>query len=76
MLALAVLTSCVTLGTGFDVPGQLDASVFGHANDTLTSRVVNDGKDLYATLSDVTVSTIILNGEKQAAVVCDSNGGL
>ena len=69
LLVLALLISWGSVGIGLNVPGQLNASVFGRANDTLTSRVVNDGQDLYATLSDVTVSTIILNGEEQAAVV-------
>ncbi|BDA46411.1 probable serine/threonine-protein kinase/receptor R826 at N-terminal half [Coccomyxa sp. Obi] len=40
---------------------QLDPKVFGYANDTSSSRIVNTGADLVATLSDVTVSTIILN---------------
>lgn len=41
---------------------QLDPKFFGYANDTSSSRIVNTGADLAATLSDVTVSTIILNG--------------
>lgn len=41
---------------------QLDPKIFGYANDTSSSRIVNTGADLAATLSDVTVSTIILNG--------------
>lgn len=41
---------------------QLDPRIFGYANDTSSSRIVNTGADLAATLSDVTVSTIILNG--------------
>lgn len=41
---------------------QLDPSIFGYANDTSSSRIVSTGADLAATLTDVTVSTIILNG--------------
>ena len=40
----------------------LDPTIFGSVLDLSTSRFVNSGEDLRAYLSDVTVSTLLLNG--------------
>jgi hypothetical protein len=66
---LIFLTACAPLGLAIRVPGQLDPTLYGFANDTSTSRVVLNGQDLYATVSDVTVSTIILNGASSLRIL-------
>ena len=47
----------------------LDPTIFGSVLDFSTSRVVNSGEDLRAYLSDVTVSTLLLNGELECVLV-------
>lgn len=50
-------------GSCLTAPGQLDPSIFGDANDSAITRIVNTGRELGASLEDVTVSNIILNGK-------------
>lgn len=62
LLGLFIILVGVNLACSARSLDQLDPKIFGYANDTSSSRTVTTGADLAATLSDVTVSTIILNG--------------
>jgi len=59
---------CVVLGNSRPSAGAspvlegLDPTIFGSVLDLSTSRFVNSGEELRAYLSDVTVSTLLLNG--------------
>lgn len=46
----------------------LDPTIFGSVLDKSTRRTVNSGEELRAFLSDVTVSTLLLNGKCSARV--------
>lgn len=46
----------------------LDPTIFGSILDRSTRRIVNSGEEFRAYLSDVTVSTLLLNGECAANV--------
>ena len=47
----------------------LDPTIFGSVLDKSTRRNVNSGEELHAFLSDVTVSTLLLNGRWSANVI-------
>lgn len=68
--ALVVVILCTALATPWPLSGTplvlegLDPTIFGSVLDLSTRRIVNSGQDLQAYLSDATVSTLLLNGER------------
>ena len=44
----------------------LDPDVFGSVHDVSTRRLVSTGEDLRAYLTDVTVTTLLVNGESSS----------
>ena len=67
--ACLVLTGFVLIATALRIEGApliaegLDPAVFGSVHDVSTRRVVNTGEDLQAYLTDVTVTTLLVNGK-------------
>lgn len=63
VLALILCVVLATLRNSRAVPEGLDPTIFGSILDLSTRRTVLSGEDLRAYLLDVTVSTLLLNGE-------------
>ena len=67
--AWLVLTGFVLIATALQTKGApliadgLDPDVFGSVRDASTKRFVNTGEDLRAYLTDVTVTTLLVNGK-------------
>ena len=63
-----VLTGFVLIATALRIKGApltvagLDPAIFGSVHDASTRRIVNTGEDLRAYLTDVTVTTLLVNG--------------
>ena len=54
----------------------LDPTTFGSVLDKSTRRTVNSGEELRAYLSDVTVSTLLLNGRCPAPAIAALVAGI
>ena len=67
--AWLVLTGFVLIATALQTKGApltaegLDPAIFGSVHDVSTRRIVNTGEDLRAYLTDVTVTTLLVNGK-------------
>jgi hypothetical protein len=61
-LWVIIVLTCARPGRGLIEQSSLDPTIFGYCNNSLTTRVIITGNDLYKALQDVTISTIILNG--------------
>ena len=68
---LSVVLACLPFLIGARGPlvsEGLDPTIFGSVLDKATRRTVNSGEELRAFLSDVTVSTLLLNGKCSARI--------
>ena len=62
MVLVLIATALRSEGVPLIAEG-LDPDVFGSVHDISTRRLVSTGEDLQAFLTDVTVTTLLVNGE-------------
>ena len=74
--AWLVLTGFVLIATALRIKGApltvagLDPAIFGSVHDVSTRRTVNTGEELRAYLTDVTVTTLFVNGNLFLGIHC------